>query len=128
MFRDELDANLIYVDATDHFLGLLAGVSDPESKRKIIGKEFITVFADEEPKRSKYAFSEPEDEKSADTKAKVILVSKDHGTFEDEDSEEAFEEFDLAEYELTPWENFEICSNCSECETVEICHRGRKRR
>ena len=47
MFRNELDANLIYVDATDHFLGLLAGVSDPETKRKIIGKEFITVFADE---------------------------------------------------------------------------------
>ncbi|MBQ7098510.1 MAG: glutamine-hydrolyzing GMP synthase [Oscillospiraceae bacterium] len=47
MFRDGLDANLIYVDATDHFLGLLAGVSDPETKRKIIGKEFITVFADE---------------------------------------------------------------------------------
>ena len=47
MFREGLDANLIYVDATDHFLNLLAGVSDPESKRKIIGKEFITVFADE---------------------------------------------------------------------------------
>ena len=47
MFRDELDANLIYVDATDRFLGLLAGVSDPERKRKIIGKEFIEVFADE---------------------------------------------------------------------------------
>ena len=47
MFRDELDANLIYVDATDRFLDLLAGVSDPESKRKIIGKEFIEVFADE---------------------------------------------------------------------------------
>ena len=47
MFKDGLDANLIYVDATDHFLNLLAGVSDPESKRKIIGKEFITVFADE---------------------------------------------------------------------------------
>ena len=47
MFKDGLDANLIYVDATDHFLDLLAGVSDPESKRKIIGKEFITVFADE---------------------------------------------------------------------------------
>lgn len=78
--------------------------------------------------RSEYAFSEPEDEKSADTKAKVILVSRDHGTVEDEDSEEAFEEFDLAEYELTPWENLEICSNCSECEAVEICHRGRKRR
>ncbi|MBQ8683175.1 MAG: glutamine-hydrolyzing GMP synthase [Clostridia bacterium] len=47
MFRDELDANLIYVDATDRFLDLLAGVSDPEKKRKIIGKEFIEVFADE---------------------------------------------------------------------------------
>ena len=47
MFKDGLDANLIYVDATAHFLGLLAGVSDPETKRKIIGKEFITVFADE---------------------------------------------------------------------------------
>ena len=47
MFREGLNANLIYVDATDHFLDLLAGVSDPERKRKIIGKEFITVFADE---------------------------------------------------------------------------------
>ena len=47
LFKNGLDANLIYVDATDRFLGLLAGVSDPESKRKIIGKEFIEVFADE---------------------------------------------------------------------------------
>ena len=47
VFRNQLDANLIYVDATDRFLNLLAGVSDPESKRKIIGKEFIEVFADE---------------------------------------------------------------------------------
>ncbi|MBE6760984.1 MAG: glutamine-hydrolyzing GMP synthase [Ruminococcaceae bacterium] len=47
LFKDELDANLIYVDATDRFLNLLAGVSDPEQKRKIIGKEFIEVFADE---------------------------------------------------------------------------------
>ncbi len=47
IFRDELDANLIYVDATDRFLDLLAGVSDPEKKRKIIGAEFINVFADE---------------------------------------------------------------------------------
>ena len=47
LFKDELDANLIYVDATDRFLDLLAGVADPESKRKIIGKEFIEVFADE---------------------------------------------------------------------------------
>ena len=47
LFREGLDANLIYVDATDRFLDLLAGVSDPESKRKIIGKEFIEVFADE---------------------------------------------------------------------------------
>ena len=47
VFRNQLDANLIYVDATDRFLNLLAGVSDPESKRKIIGKEFIEVFVDE---------------------------------------------------------------------------------
>jgi len=47
VFRGELDANLIYVDATDRFLDLLAGVSDPESKRKIIGKEFIEVFTEE---------------------------------------------------------------------------------
>ena len=47
VFGEELDANLIYVDATDRFLDLLAGVSEPEKKRKIIGKEFIEVFADE---------------------------------------------------------------------------------
>lgn len=47
VFSGELDANLIYVDATDRFLNLLAGVSDPEKKRKIIGAEFINVFADE---------------------------------------------------------------------------------
>ena len=47
VFREQLDANLIYVDATDRFLNLLAGVSDPERKRKIIGAEFINVFADE---------------------------------------------------------------------------------
>ena len=47
LFKDGLDANLVYVDATDRFLNLLAGVSDPEQKRKIIGAEFINVFADE---------------------------------------------------------------------------------
>ena len=47
VFKDEMDANLIYVDATDRFLDLLAGVADPEKKRKIIGAEFINVFADE---------------------------------------------------------------------------------
>ena len=47
IFREGLDANLVYVDATDRFLNLLAGVSDPEKKRKIIGAEFINVFADE---------------------------------------------------------------------------------
>ena len=47
VFRGELDANLVYVDATDRFLNLLAGVSDPERKRKIIGAEFINVFVDE---------------------------------------------------------------------------------
>ena len=47
MFQNELDANLVYVDATDRFLDLLKDVSDPEKKRKIIGAEFINVFADE---------------------------------------------------------------------------------
>ncbi|MBQ8210755.1 MAG: glutamine-hydrolyzing GMP synthase [Clostridia bacterium] len=47
VFGKTLDANLIYVDATDRFLYLLGGVSDPEQKRKIIGAEFINVFADE---------------------------------------------------------------------------------
>ena len=47
MFGNELDANLVYVDATDRFLDLLAGVDEPEKKRKIIGAEFINVFADE---------------------------------------------------------------------------------
>ena len=56
LFKDELDANLIYVDATDRFLDLLAGVSDPESKRKIIGKEFIEVFADEARKLEGVSF------------------------------------------------------------------------
>ena len=47
VFRDQLKANLVYVDATDRFLNKLAGVSDPETKRKIIGGEFIEVFAEE---------------------------------------------------------------------------------
>lgn len=47
VFRDELGANLDFVDATDRFLDLLAGVSDPETKRKIIGAEFIRVFDEE---------------------------------------------------------------------------------
>lgn len=50
VFKDELDANLIYVDAVDRFLDKLAGVSDPETKRKIIGAEFIEVFAEEAKK------------------------------------------------------------------------------
>ncbi len=47
VFREELGANLVYVDAVDRFLDKLAGVADPEKKRKIIGKEFIDVFAEE---------------------------------------------------------------------------------
>ncbi len=47
VFRDEMKANLIYVDATDRFLDKLAGVAEPEQKRKIIGGEFIEVFAEE---------------------------------------------------------------------------------
>ncbi len=56
VFRDEWDANLIYVDATDRFLDKLAGVSDPEQKRKIIGKEFIDVFAEEAAKQDGIEF------------------------------------------------------------------------
>ncbi|MBO6069258.1 MAG: glutamine-hydrolyzing GMP synthase [Bacteroidales bacterium] len=47
VFRDEMNADLIYVDAVDRFLDKLAGVTDPEQKRKIIGAEFIEVFAEE---------------------------------------------------------------------------------
>ena len=56
VFREGLDANLIYVDATDRFLDLLSGVSDPEKKRKIIGAEFINVFADEARKLEGISF------------------------------------------------------------------------
>ena len=56
VFRNQMDANLIYVDATDRFLNLLAGVSEPEKKRKIIGGEFINVFAEEARKEDDIAF------------------------------------------------------------------------
>ena len=56
VFRDEMDANLIYVDAVDRFLDKLAGVDDPETKRKIIGKEFIEVFAEEAKKQEGISF------------------------------------------------------------------------
>ena len=56
VFGQELDANLVYVDATDRFLDLLAGVSDPERKRKIIGAEFIKVFDEEAAKLSGIEF------------------------------------------------------------------------
>ena len=47
VFKNQMDANLIYIDATDRFLDLLAGVDEPERKRKIIGGEFIKVFDEE---------------------------------------------------------------------------------
>ena len=47
VFQNQMDANLVYVDATDRFLDLLAGVAEPERKRKIIGAEFIRVFEEE---------------------------------------------------------------------------------
>lgn len=50
VFRNQMDANLIYVDAVDRFLDKLANVPEPEKKRKIIGKEFIDVFAEEAEK------------------------------------------------------------------------------
>ena len=56
VFGQELNANLIYVDATDRFLDLLAGVSEPERKRKIIGEEFIKVFDEESSKLSGISF------------------------------------------------------------------------
>ncbi len=56
VFRNQMDANLIYVDATDRFLDLLAGVSAPETKRKIIGGEFIKVFDEEASKLEGISF------------------------------------------------------------------------
>ena len=56
VFGKELDANLIYIDATDRFLSLLEGVSDPERKRKIIGAEFINVFDEEAAKLDGISF------------------------------------------------------------------------
>ncbi len=56
LFQEGLNANLVYVDATDRFLDLLAGVSEPERKRKIIGAEFINVFADEARKLEGISF------------------------------------------------------------------------
>ena len=56
VFRDQLGANLIYVDAVDRFLDKLAGVADPEQKRKIIGAEFIRVFEEEARKLSGIEF------------------------------------------------------------------------
>lgn len=56
VFEKGLHANLIYVDATDRFLDLLAGVSDPETKRKIIGGEFIKVFDEEARKLEGISF------------------------------------------------------------------------
>ena len=56
VFGKALDANLIYVDATDRFLNLLAGVAEPEKKRKIIGAEFIKVFDEESAKLEGISF------------------------------------------------------------------------
>lgn len=56
MFQGELDANLIYIDATDRFLDLLKGVADPETKRKIIGGEFVRVFEEETEKLEGISF------------------------------------------------------------------------
>ena len=56
VFKEELGANLIYVDAVDRFLDALAGVDDPETKRKIIGKIFIDVFAEEAKKLEGISF------------------------------------------------------------------------
>ena len=56
VFGKEMDANLVYIDATDRYLDLLAGVSEPEKKRKIIGNEFIEIFNEEAKKLEGIAF------------------------------------------------------------------------
>jgi len=56
VFQNQMKANLIYIDATDRFLDKLAGVSDPEQKRHIIGEEFIDVFAEEARKLDDISF------------------------------------------------------------------------
>jgi len=56
VFREEMNANLIYVDAVDRFLDKLAGVADPEQKRRVIGREFIEVFAEEARKLDGISF------------------------------------------------------------------------
>ncbi|MBR6030167.1 MAG: glutamine-hydrolyzing GMP synthase [Clostridia bacterium] len=56
VFRDQMDANLVYVDAVDRFLDKLAGVAEPEEKRKIIGAEFIRVFEEEARKQEGIEF------------------------------------------------------------------------
>ncbi len=56
VFRNQMDANLVYVDAVDRFLDKLAGVADPEQKRKIIGAEFIRVFEEEARKQDNIRF------------------------------------------------------------------------
>ena len=56
VFRNQMDANLVYVDAVDRFLDKLAGVAEPEKKRKIIGAEFIRVFEEEARKQDGIEF------------------------------------------------------------------------
>ncbi len=56
VFGEAMDANLIYIDATDRYLDLLAGVAEPERKRKIIGEEFIKIFGEEADKLEDIAF------------------------------------------------------------------------
>lgn len=56
LFGQEMDANLIYIDATDRYLSLLAGVAEPERKRKIIGQEFIKIFNEEAAKLEGISF------------------------------------------------------------------------
>ena len=56
LFRNQMDANLVYVDAVDRFLNKLEGVAEPEKKRKIIGAEFIRVFEEEARKQEGIEF------------------------------------------------------------------------
>ena len=83
MFAGRLHAKVIHVDATDQFMGMLAGVSDPEAKRKIIGREFVEVFQVEAKKLANAKFLAqgtiyPDVIESGGAKSKKAVTIKSH--------------------------------------------------
>ena len=109
IFRNQLDANLIYIDATDRFLTKLAGVAAPERKRKIIGAEFIDVFAEEAYKLDGVSYPRQEDIPFYKRQNRVVL--ENCGTSDAEDIEEyiakgGYAGFEKALFEMT---DEEIC-------------------